>query len=166
MTESFQCSYRLTRQDIGRWAVVQLLHHRVLLGMSLLTSAWLAWVSRGHPASVSAAVVAGAIAFILTWIAYLLIIPPLLILQTPASRRVDVRIDIDPSLLRSESVHGRSEFRWSLITRIRRGPGATYLCLGPSQAVIIPDRALSDPGAVRAFVRFCRQQVAANRPPS
>ena len=159
MTAPFHVSYRLNRWDLAGWGVVHVLHNRVLLAMSLLSAAGIGWIYRGNPVSPIAMMSTALSTFGLTWIGYLLVIPLLIVFQTAVTSRCEARIDIDPASLRSESVHGRSEVRWSLVTRIRRGPRATYLILGSNQALIIPDRAFADTASVEAFGRFCREQV-------
>lgn len=161
--DHFEVRYRVSGWDLLDWAFHYTLRSRVLLGMSLVSTAFIVWTSHRAGRGTAEMVVTAAMVFAVEWAAFLVLSPVMTVARHRVQLGIEIVLRVDAWGLRAESVRGSSEIPWATFERFRHGWGRTFLCLLAGQAIVVPHRAFDSAGAIRQFDRLCRGWIAAAR---
>lgn len=152
--------FTLDRLDLLDWTWRHVLRSRLMLGMAILSSVFIAWTSHraGRPAAEVAT--AAILAFVIEWAGFLLIVPLLTVLRRHPMFLVDATVRADEAGLHASSARGQSVVAWGTFDRIRHGRRRLFLCLTSSQGVVIPHRAFASDADRRVFESYCGDRIA------
>ena len=161
--EHVEVRYRMGGLDLLDWAFHYTLRSRVLLAMSLISTAFVIWTTHRAASGTAEKVVTAAMAFAGEWAAFLTLVPLITVARHRVHSGIDVFLRVDSSGLRFESIRGRSEIPWATLERVRHGWRGTFLCLPGGQGIVVPDRAFATAEARLEFDRLCRAWIASAR---
>lgn len=161
--EPIEVRCRVSGLDLLDWAFHYTLRSRVLLGMSLLSTAFITWTTHRAGRATAELVVTAAMVFAVEWAAFLMLVPVSTVARHRVQLGIDVALRVDASGLRAESARGSSQTPWATFERVRHGWGRTFLCLQGGQAIVVQHRAFASAEARLGFDRLCRGWIVAAR---
>ena len=157
--------YRLGRLDVLAWLLGYLIRSPLSWTVVLIVTGFRCWTlfRDGLAQSVPLLAWHGTITLLGAWAGYILVTCVISLLRRQAGIGLDADLTAHADGLTSESSLGKTELKWTAIRFLRTGPWHVFLCLSPSQAIIVPNRCFSDVAARKAFVEACRGFIAASR---
>ena len=151
--------FTLNRLDLLDWTWRYVLRSRLLLAMSILSSALIAWASQRGGRPPAYLVTSALLSFIGEWAGFLVLIPLLTLVRRHSVFPCEAIIRADDAGFHATSARAQSTVAWGTFERLRDGHRRLFLCLASDQCVVIPHRAFATDADRRAFESYCSDNI-------